>query len=100
MRKETINNLIGTLKQLERELHYRWLKDYVERLKQKQYLNGKESFILRGVKSNLKRIEADRRSISLGLTNFIPYDERQGEYEEIHTSYLSWDRSVYLHDAG
>lgn len=100
MRNETINNLIGTLKQLERELRYRWLKDYVQSLKQKEYLNGKESFILRAVTANLKRIEADRRSISLGLTNFFPYDERQKEYKEIHTSYLSWDRSVSLFDKG
>ena len=84
------------LKELKRETHYRGLKGYVQNLKQKEYLNGKDTFILRGATTYLRRIEADRRSKSLGLTNFIPYDERQEKYVEIQGNYLSWDRSVYL----
>jgi len=44
-------------------MQYRGLKDYVQRQKSKSYLNGKESFILRGATSLLRRIEADRRSV-------------------------------------
>jgi len=96
MRNEAINNLIETLKELEREMQYRGLKEFAQNLKQKEYLNGKEKFYLRGAAALLGRIEADRRSKSLSLIPFIPYDERQKEYEEIHRSYLSWDRSVCL----
>ena len=97
---EMKSRLIETLKELERELHYRGTKDYVENLSQKEYLNGKQSFILRGATAYLRRIEADRRSVSLALTPFIPYDERQNKSEEIQGSYLSWDRSVCLFGRG
>jgi hypothetical protein len=90
--------LIEILKELERELHYRSTKEYVERRIHKEYLNGKEKFYLRLAEANLRRIEADRRSASLGLTPFIPYDERQNKSEEIQGSYVSWDRSVCLFD--
>jgi len=60
---KTIKNLLIMLKELKREIHYRALKDYIQRLKSKSYLNGKESFILRGATSLLRRIEADRRSV-------------------------------------
>ena len=95
-RIEIKSRLLETLKELERELHYRITKEYVERLCQKEYLNGKEKFYLRGAKAYLRRIEADRRSKSLGLTPFIPYDERKDKYVVIQGNYLSWDRSVCL----
>ena len=80
-------------------MEYRWLKNYVQSLKQKEYLNGKESYILRGATARLKGLKADRRSISLGLTHFIPYDKRRNEHKEmIQGSYISWDRSVCLFD--
>jgi len=81
-------------------LQYRGLKDYVQNLKQKEYLNGKESYILRGATARLEGLEADRRSISLGLTPFIPYEDRPGKYKALIQggSYISWDRSVCLFD--
>ena len=62
-RSELKNRLLSTLKELKREMQYRELKDYIQRQKSKSYLNGKESFILRGATSLLRRIEADRRSV-------------------------------------
>lgn len=97
-RNEIIKNLHRTLKELEREMDYQWLKNYVQNLKQKEYLNGKEIQRLQGATARLKGLKADRRSISLGLTHFIPYDERQNKSEEIQRSFLSWDRSVCLFD--
>jgi hypothetical protein len=93
---EIKSRLLETLKELERELHYSGTKEYVESLRQKEYLNGKEKFYLRLAEANLRRIKAYRRSKSLGLIPFIPYDERQDKSEEIQGNYLSWDRSVCL----
>ena len=61
-------------------MEYRWLKNYVQSLKQKEYLNGKEIQRLQGATARLEGLEADRRSISLGLTPFIPYEDRPGKY--------------------
>ncbi|MCH7520032.1 MAG: hypothetical protein IH964_13560 [Candidatus Dadabacteria bacterium] len=98
-RNEIIKNLHRTLKELEREMDYQWLKNYAQNLKQKEYLNGKEIQRLQGATARLKGLEADRRSISLGLTPFIPYDKRRNEHKEmIQGSYISWDRSVCLFD--
>ena len=98
---EVEQRLLETLKELKREVHYRGLMDYVRDLKKKEYLNGKESYILRGAAALLKRLEADRKSISLGLINFIPYFDRRDEPKEIiKGNYLSWDRSVCLLDMG
>ncbi len=96
---EIMNRLLSTLKEIKREIQYQGLKQYVQNLKAKRYLNGKEKFYLRGAKAYIRRIEADRRSKSLSLIPFIPYDERQNKSEEIQGSYLSWDRSVCLFDA-
>jgi len=96
-RNEIIKNLHRTLKELEREMEYRWLKNYVQSLKQKEYLNGKESYILRGDTAYLKRLHADRRSKSLGLTEFVPYDERGCEPDEqMQAGFLAFDRTVGL----
>ena len=88
--------LLETLRELNREVHYRGLKDYVQSLKQKEYLNGKQSFILRGALAYLRSIEVDRRSKSLGLIPFFPYDERHYQAKELQGKYLSWYRSVGL----
>jgi hypothetical protein len=99
-RNEIIKNLHRTLKELEREMDYQWLKNYVQNLKQKEYLNGKEIQRLQGATARLEGLEADRRSISLGLTPFIPYEDRPGKYKALIQggSYISWDRSVCLFD--
>jgi len=95
-RSELKNRLLSVLKEIERERQYRGLKDYVRNLKQKEYLNGKEKFILRGSSARLNRLQADRRSKSLGLVEFVPYDERDDRFEDVQGDYRSWDRSVGL----
>jgi hypothetical protein len=78
-------------------LQYRGLKDYVRNQKAKRYLDGKERFILRGDTAYLKRLHADRRSKSLGLTEFAPYDERGCEPDEqMQVGFLAFDRTVGL----
>ena len=57
----------------------------------------KESYILRGATAYLKRLHADRRSKSLGLTEFVPYDERGCEPDEqMQVGFLAFDRTVGL----
>ena len=79
-------------------MEYQWLKNYAQNLKQKEYLNGKEIQRLQGATARLEGLEADRRSISLGLTPFIPCEDRPGKYKALIQggSYISWDRSVGL----
>jgi hypothetical protein len=99
-RKELTTRLLSILKELERDQQYRGLKRYVRNLKRKGYLNlnGKEKFILRGATSRLNRLQADRNSKSLGLTEFVPYDEREDRYMDVtvKTDFRAWDRSVGL----
>ena len=93
---ESIQFLIATLKELERERHYLGLKRYVHNLKRKRYLNGKEKFILKGATYYLKRLQLDRRAKSLGLMEYIPYNERRAQrtsWENLG-DYRSWDRTV------
>jgi len=97
-RSEVKKRLLSVLKEIEREGQYHGLKDYVQNLKRKGYLNGKEKFILRGSSAYLRRLQAGRRSKSLGLVEFVPYDERQDRSEDVivQTDYRAWDRSVGL----
>ena len=75
--KELTARLLSILKELEREQQYHGLKDYVRNLKRKGYLNGKKKFLIRGATARLNWLQADRNSKSLGLTEFVPYDERE-----------------------
>ncbi len=97
-RSELKNRLLNTLKELERDQQYRGLKQYIRNLKRKGSLNAKEKFILRGSKTRLNRLQADRRSKSLGLTEFIPYDEREDMYEDgtVQGEFRAWDKTVDL----
>ena len=97
-RRELTGRLLSVLKEIERERQYRGLKRYVRSLKQKSSLNGKEKVILRGATSRLNQVQADRRSKSLGLTEYIPYDEQEDRYMDgtVHTEYRAWDKSVGL----
>ena len=47
---------------------------------------------------SLNRLQADQRSRTLGLLEFVPYDEREDMYEDVivQTDYGAWDRSVGL----
>jgi hypothetical protein len=97
-RRELKKRLLSVLKEIEREGQYHGLKDYVRNLRQKSSLNGKEKFILSGSSAYLRRLQADRRSKSLGLVEFVPYDERDDRFEDVivQTDYSAWDRSVGL----
>ena len=97
-RRELNQRLLSILKELERDQQYRGLKDYVRNLKRKGYLNGKKKFLLRGATARLNRLQADRRSRSLGLTEYIPYDGREDINKQmtVHRDYKAWDRTVEL----
>ena len=97
-RNKIKENLLSTLNELEREMQYRGLKDYVQSQKAKRYLNGKESFILRGATTYLNRLQADRRSRSLGVTEYIPYDEQEDRYMDgtVQGDFKVWSRTVGL----
>ena len=95
-RKEETSKLLNVLKELERDEQYWGLKQYVRNLKLRSSLNGKKKFILRGSSARLNRLQADRRSKTLGLVEFVPYDEREDMYEDVivQTDYRAWDRTV------
>ena len=95
-RRELKNRLLSVLKEIERERQYHGLKDYVRNLKRKGYLNGKETFYLRGSSARLNRLQADRRSMTLGLVEFVPYDDREDMYEDVQGDFRAWDRTVGL----
>jgi len=96
--RELKTRLLSTLKELQRELQFRGLKDYVRSLERKGYLHGKEKFILRGATARLNRLQADRRASSLGLNEYIPYDERGDIAKDltVQTDYRAWNRTVDL----
>lgn len=97
-RKEEITRLLNTLKDLHCDRQFRGLKNYVRHLKRKKPLNGKQKFILRGASAYLSRLQADRRAKSLGLTEYVPYDERELISQPILGTgdFRTWYRKVSL----
>jgi hypothetical protein len=95
-RRVLTNRLVSILRELERERSYHGLKRYVRSLKRKGFLNGKQKFILRGATARLKRLQADRRASSLGLTEYIPHDYQEAKLPDVtvKTDFRAWDTSL------
>ena len=85
--------LVSTLKELHRERQHQGLKRYVRNLHRKKPLNGKEKFILRGATAHLNRLQADRRSGTLGLVEYTPYHDREDMLPDgiLHSNFRAWD---------